>query len=132
MPRITKWNPEGIMEAALEITERRMQQAVVLVQGDIKVSLNVGNPGGTHPSAPGQPPRKVTARLFNSIFGKTIRQGNQIFGVVGTNVVYGRRLELGFAGKDSLGRNYTQAPRPFIRPGFYRNRDRIKQILGAR
>lgn len=132
MPKITKWNPNGIMDAALEITERRMQEAVVLIQTDIKISLNVGNPGGKTPSAPGQPPRKVTARLFNSIFGKVVREGSQVIGVVGTNVVYGRRLELGFAGKDSLGRQYDQAPRPFIRPAFARNRDRVKRILGAK
>lgn len=129
MPRIEKWNAAGIIDAALDITERRMNEAVVLVQADIKRSINVGNPGGKNPSAPGEPPRKVTARLFNSIFGKVIRNGSQILGVVGTNVVYGRRLELGFAGKDSLGRAYNQAPRPFIRPAFSRNRDRIKKIL---
>ena len=109
-----------------------MEQAVAVVQRDIKISLNVGNPGGKSPSAPGQPPRKVTARLFNSIFGTVIRNESQILGVVGTNVIYGRRLELGFAGKDSLGRQYNQAPRPFIRPAFVRNRDRVKQILGAK
>lgn len=129
MPKITKWDPNGIINAALEITERRMNEAVVLVQADIKLSLNVGNPGGKNPSAPGQPPRKVTARLFNSIFGKVVRQGNQILGVVGTNVIYGRRLELGFVGKDSAGHQINQAPRPFIRPAFERNRDRIKRIL---
>ena len=132
MPRIEKWNPNGIIEAALKITEERMGTAVTFLQGDIKRSLNVGNPGGKNPSAPGQPPRKVTARLFNSIFGKVIRDGSQIIGVVGTNVIYGRRLELGFAGKDSAGRNYNQAPRPFIRPAFTRNRDRIKRILGTK
>lgn len=109
-----------------------MNTAVVFLQGDIKRSLNVGNPGGRNPSKPGQPPRKVTARLFNSIFGKVIRNGSQIIGVVGTNVIYGRRLELGFVGKDSAGRNYDQAPRPFIRPAFTRNRDRVKRILGAK
>lgn len=129
MPKITKWDPNGIINAALDITERRMNEAVVVVQTDIKVSLNIGNPGGKTPSAPGEPPRKVTARLFNSIFGKVIRQGSQILGVVGTNVIYGRRLELGFVGKDSAGRQINQAPRPFIRPAFERNRDRIKRIL---
>lgn len=132
MPRIEKWNPAGIIEATLDITEKRMGKAVAVVQRQIKTSLNIGNPGGKNPSAPGEPPRKVTARLFNSIFTKVIRNGSQIIGVVGTNVVYGRRLELGFAGRDSLGRQYNQAPRPFIRPGFFNTRDKVKQILGAK
>jgi len=129
VPKITKWDPQAIINAALDITEQRMNVAVTLVQADVKLSLNVGNPGGKNPSAPGEPPRKVTARLFNSIFGKVIRIGSQVLGVVGTNVVYGRRLELGFAGKDKLGRQFNQAPRPFIRPAFARNRDRIKKAL---
>jgi hypothetical protein len=29
---------------------------------------------------------------------------------------YARRIELGFKGTDSLGRNYSQDPRPFIEP----------------
>lgn len=137
MPKITKWDPNGIMNAALAVTERRMNEAVVLVQADIKRSLNVGGRQRSSVSGkmysfgsdPGQPPFKQTGRLFNSIFGKVIREGSQVLGVVGTNVVYGRRLELGFVGKDSAGRQYNQAPRPFIRPAFERNRDRIKRIL---
>jgi len=36
----------------------------------------------------------------------------------GTDVVYARRLEFGFVGRDSLGRLYNQAPRPYLRPAF--------------
>jgi hypothetical protein len=132
MPRITKWNAAGIVEASLKVSERRMGMAVTLVQRDIKVSLNVGNPKGDAPSAPGEPPRKVSGRLFGSIFVKVIRNASQVLGVVGTNVKYARRLELGFVGKDALGRMFRQKPRPFIRPAFVRLRDQIKRILGAR
>jgi HK97 gp10 family phage protein len=41
-----------------------------------------------------------------------------LFVAVGTDVVYARRMELGFRGADSLGRVYNQAPRPYLRPAF--------------
>jgi len=42
------------------------------------------------------------------------RDGNRR--VVTTAEPYGRRLELGFFGQDSLGRHYSQAPQPHVRP----------------
>lgn len=36
----------------------------------------------------------------------------------GPTVVYGRRIELGFHGTDSIGRHYNQSGRPFMRPGI--------------
>jgi len=38
--------------------------------------------------------------------------------VVGTSVPYARRIEFGFMGKDSRGRSYHQAARPYLRPAF--------------
>lgn len=38
--------------------------------------------------------------------------------MVGTSVPYARRIEFGFIGKDSRGRNYHQAARPFLRPAY--------------
>jgi len=37
---------------------------------------------------------------------------------VGTDVEYARRIELGFAGADSLGRVYNQPARPYLRPAL--------------
>lgn len=36
--------------------------------------------------------------------------------VIGTDKPYGRRLEYGFIGYDSLGRFYRQSPRPHVKP----------------
>jgi HK97 gp10 family phage protein len=38
--------------------------------------------------------------------------------LVGTNVEYARRLELGFAGADSLGRMFNQPAQPYLRPAL--------------
>ena len=43
--------------------------------------------------------------------------------VVGTSVPYARRLEFGFIGKDSRGRSYHQAARPFLRPAYDEKKD---------
>jgi hypothetical protein len=40
------------------------------------------------------------------------RNGRAVF----TGEPYGRRLEYGFVGMDSLGRVYSQAPRPHVNP----------------
>jgi hypothetical protein len=37
---------------------------------------------------------------------------------IGTELPYGRRLEFGFTGTDSLGRNYNQPPFPHVEPAI--------------
>ena len=39
------------------------------------------------------------------------------------------RLEFGFMDTDSLGRSYSQAPRPHWRPAFDNNRQRYHDIM---
>lgn len=132
MAYIQQWDSKKIVDSSLTVMEKRMRVATVFVQGEVKLAINVGNRKGKNPSAPGEPPRKVSGRLFNSIFAKVIRVINMVYGVVGTNVKYGRRLELGFVGRDAKGRNYHQAPRPFLVPAVRHNLQQIKDILGGK
>ena len=37
---------------------------------------------------------------------------------IGTDLPYGRRLEFGFTGTDSLGRSYNQPPFPHVQPAL--------------
>ena len=46
----------------------------------------------------------------------------------GPKAAYGRRIELGFTGRDSLGRNYDQPPFPYMRPGFEDSKPEIEAI----
>ncbi len=48
---------------------------------------------------------------------------------VGPDVPYGRRLEFGFVGKDSLGRNYHQGPRPYMRPAFETQKEAARAAM---
>lgn len=41
-----------------------------------------------------------------------------IIGQIGSNLPYSARLEYGFVGQDILGRNYNQAPYPYMAPAF--------------
>lgn len=48
---------------------------------------------------------------------------------IGSVQPYACRLEWGFGGSDSLGRVYSQAPRPHWRPAFELNIEKTHQII---
>ncbi len=99
-------------------------------------------------SAPGEPPAVDMGRLRASVTSNWTGSGKaraeikspaktskaddgigqpteELTGVVGSNVEYARRLELGFVGADSLGRIYNQLPRPYLRPALHKNEKKI-------
>lgn len=132
--RITKWTPERVIEGALKAQERRMAKAVLIVKALVLRKINRGNRTGTNPSAPGEPPKKVSAWLFRSISTLVLRRGRFVIGVIGSDsnmAPYNRRLELGFYGADKRGRNYRQAPRPYLRPSLAESRPAVAKILGV-
>jgi len=126
---VKEWHDKLIIKKVLDIQERRMRLATQVVIGNVKRLINRGNITGKDPSAPGEPPKKVTARLFNSITDEVVRTDTEVIGAVGTNVDYARRLEKGFVGRDSLGRIYDQAPRPFLAPGLHKSLEQVRRIL---
>ena len=50
---------------------------------------------------------------------------------VGTNVVYARRVEYGFAGTDRLGRTYHQPAQPYVRPALDENVGAMRREFAA-
>jgi hypothetical protein len=128
---IKNWTPAVIEKRAMEVSEQRMALATTFLQGEVRRAINISNSKGAAPSAPGEPPRKGSGDLQRSIFGEVTRTAKSIVGSVGSRMVYARRLELGFVGKDSEGRTIDQKPRPYLRSTFFANRDRIKRILGG-
>jgi phage gpG-like protein len=48
---------------------------------------------------------------------------------IGTNVVYAARVEFGFTGTDSLGRNYNQPPKSYLRAGIIPRKNQIMRII---
>lgn len=48
---------------------------------------------------------------------------------VGSSVPYAARIEFGFVGADSAGRNYHQAAQPYLRPAFEENQAAVRQAV---
>lgn len=116
----------------------RMNRAVQVVRNQVVHHLNRSQPTrttasgrviGLAPSKPGEPPKRVTSRLIQSITTAVRREGARIVGSVGSNLKYARRLELGFTGTDRGGRKVNQAPRPFLRRSLAEKRKEILRIL---
>lgn len=72
--------------------------------------------------------RYKTGTLRRSIRAELVEPGVV---VVGTDVAYGRRLEYGFMGADRLGREYHQAPMPYLRPAFRTKRAEAIETVKA-
>lgn len=126
------WNVDGARRRLEADFDQRLRKAGILVRDAVKRSINRGNARGKFPSLEGEPPKKVSTRLFQSITASepmTDAKGRVVY--VGTKIIYARRLELGFMGTDSRGHVIHQGPRPYVRPGLHNNRDQIAGILGV-
>ena len=75
---------------------------------------------GANPSAPGDPPRKQTGRLLGSVAWEV--DPETLTGRVGTNLDYGRWLELG---------TRKMAARPWLRRALGEMKSSILAILSA-
>lgn len=70
-------------------------------------------------NASGRPgPNVITGAYRNSWQTETRRLPYGAMCTIGTNAPQGRRLEFGFVGTDSLGRNYNQPPFPHVEPAI--------------
>jgi hypothetical protein len=120
----------GVQGAAQRSMIVKMNRAVLVVQRAVKEKINVGGTAA-FPSMEGEPPHKVSTRLFQSIVTKVYTAGSLVIGLVGSKVIYARRLELGFVGTDRAGRNVQQGPRPYLRPAFRESSEAVKRELGG-
>lgn len=79
-------------------------------------------PGGYYrglaPSKPGQPPKRLTGRLVNSLNRRVVMKRHSVIGFTGTNTPYGRRLE------DPNGMN-----RPHLRVTLEKKRKKAAAIF---
>lgn len=134
-----EWHGDKIKADVAERLAGNMRLAVVFLQGEVRKSINRGQRTrvsgrsviGLDPSAPGEPPKRLTGRLIQSIATKVTKSRTMIKGTYGSNLAYARRLELGFAGTDAAGRNVRQAPRPYLRAAFVKNKKTVARILSG-
>lgn len=80
--------------------------------GEVGVARIRGNASGR----PG--PNVITGAYRNSWRPQTRILPYGAVCTIGTDLPYGRRLEFGFTGTDSLGRNYNQPPFPHVQPAL--------------
>lgn len=146
---VDEWTPEKVTRAVRAKVKRNMKRAMVLLQKDVQRRLSIGQPSGTsirrskktgaqyvvgRPKrfGEGEPPRVLTGNLRKSITHDVKTTKRQVIGRTGSaGLPYARRLELGFFGTDSRGRNINQAERPYLRPALKENLTRIVRIIGA-
>lgn len=131
---VDKWDSRKIVKRTQAHIAKNMDGAMLILQGDVQRKLSVGQPvvrsgkslRGLNPSKEGEPPHLLTSRLRASITHSVESDPlGDIVGRVGTNVPYARRLELGFSGTDSLGRNINQGARPYLVPALKENLPRL-------
>lgn len=123
--RVT-WNGPKVKQALEAELHRRLTAAAIVVAGRAKALLSVAGTGrqgkgrvyGAHPSQPGAPPKKQTGRLRASISYEVAGRMAR----VGTNVKYGRLLELG---------TRKMAARPWLRRALAEMRAAVVRILGG-
>lgn len=112
---------------------KRMAKIANLIEGKVKNSMVISNLGGSNPSKPGSAPHVGSGDLKRSIKATVEVRGQEVvvkYGAMeGPGADYARRLELGFSGTDSQGRNYNQQPRPFLKPALVLNKETIKKYI---
>lgn len=110
------------------LLEKRMSRAMGALRSEIKRMVSRPYPPA---SKPGKYPKLRSGDYKRSIEKVVHRSasGKSIVGRVGSDSPYARRLEFGFVGTDSIGRNYNQAPRPHFRPISKRMAPKMAKIL---
>lgn len=110
----------AVLSAALIVVNDAKRKAPVLT-GTLRRSIHIGGNTGKTPDFQPTPEAPELPRPE--------RRGNAVVVFVGTNVPYAARIEFGFAGQDSLGRTYSQAAKPYLRPALDNNLNKVIQEM---
>lgn len=94
------------------------------------LKLGVAEAAGLFESAAKDNAPVLTGRLRDSIHTDTLidTPETQVLEVK-PDTPYAHRIEVGFIGADSLGRNYHQAAQPYMRPAFDTERAAAEQAI---
>lgn len=113
-----KWHGDELAKLVRRATERNLERAAITLKNAVKEVISEPSNKGTTPSAPGEPPHKDTGRLRASISHEVDKDA--MAARVGTNVVYGKFLEIG---------TRKMAARPYLRPTYERLKPELAKIL---
>lgn len=135
------WHGDEVRARIRAELTRRLHRAALVVWNHAKTLINTEGAGirenpkgardakgrflkgkrliyGAHPSSPGDPPHKQRGRLLASVAWEIVG----LVARVGTNLDYGRWLELGTA---------RMAARPWLRRALKEKQDEVLRILRA-
>jgi HK97 gp10 family phage protein len=131
------WHGDRISAKLQQEIKEKLLEAMLVLEAEIKGLMKKGGrtasgfltegekPGkvGSFASKPGEPPRVQFDRLRGGITHEPLTTATMVLpvGRVGTNVEYGKYLELG---------TKNMAPRPFMRPGIKKAKPKIAAIFG--
>lgn len=131
----------GINEALAALTEMdaRVDAATMVTTVQVAAELEArakANFVGSHrrgkphiPNGPPDRPNIVTGTLRRGIRSSPMAKlAGGYSTMVGPTTIYGRRVELGFRGTDSRGRNYDQPAYPYFGPAVKEVRVRSREI----
>lgn len=108
-------------------------ESAALVENRIKSNFQGSHRRG-EPHTGGDKPNVVTGTLRRGVrHTPIVRDGVAgAMTTLGPTSVYGRRVELGFVGTDSRGRNYHQPPYAYFGPGVDETRAALPEIARRR
>lgn len=134
---VRKWKGDEAARLIRAGFVRNLHAAAILVQNHAKELISVAGTMkadagrdrkgrfrrqyGANPSAPGEPPHKQTGHLRRSVARDV--DSHHLTARVGTNLKYGRWLELG---------TRFMAARPWLRRAFNEVMGQVKQVLARR
>ena len=112
----------ALKESGLKV-ETAAKEMCVVDTGRLRGSISTNWSGSGKPRGQTKSPAKADDGV-----GQPIGEPGMNV-AVGSNVKYARRIEHGFVGKDSLGRNYNQKGQPYLFPAYFMHEgEAIKRI----
>jgi hypothetical protein len=127
---------EHTMDTFVELVNRAaqisVQNAALLIEANAKASFGPAHQAGTEKTVFDRP-QSITGALRRSI--EVVESAHRTTrgweAKVAPQMIYGRRIELGFTGTDSLGRYYEQPPYPYFSPGVEKSLPDMERIFVA-
>jgi phage gpG-like protein len=141
------WNGAKFLALLRAEIKKRIYACVIAVQNHAKKLLGVEGAGsagkgkrlkyGFRRSSPGKPPYKQSGRLQSGVASEVAENGGNPAGRVGTNVKYGRALELGAEttrdtvfGKKVKPFHWVLKARPWLRRALKEMIPFIQSVMG--
>jgi HK97 gp10 family phage protein len=114
-----KWHGDEFKNKFERHAEQNITKAVIFLTNEVKKEINKAK--SPPASSPGEPPHRLKGLLLRSIAWEVDAPNNT--GRVGTNLIYGKYLELGTT---------TMAARPFLHTTLAKNKAQVTKYLTAK